>query len=88
MRWRNEISAEVAMVITLGPEIEVPLREAAERLGCPPELLAMSALRERFPRRVPIPEPRDDWERDILSLGVDCGVSLSNEAVSSEGIYE
>jgi len=32
--------------------------------------------------------PRNDWERRLMSLGTDCGVSLSDEAVSSEGIYD
>ena len=33
-------------------------------------------------------QPRDEWERRLLSIATDCGVSLSNEAVSSEGLYE
>ena len=36
----------------------------------------------------PLLEPRDEWERRLLGIGLNCGVSLSNEAVSSEGIYE
>jgi hypothetical protein len=33
-------------------------------------------------------EPRDEWERRLRQAASDCGVSLSDEAVSSEGIYE
>jgi hypothetical protein len=33
-------------------------------------------------------QPRDEWERRLLAIATDCGTSLSNEAVSSEGIYE
>jgi predicted DNA-binding antitoxin AbrB/MazE fold protein len=33
-------------------------------------------------------EPRDDWDRSLLAAGQDCGISLSNVAVSSEGLYE
>jgi predicted DNA-binding antitoxin AbrB/MazE fold protein len=33
-------------------------------------------------------EPRDEWERKLLEAATDCGVSLSNEALSSEGLYE
>ena len=33
-------------------------------------------------------EPRDEWERQLRQAASDCGISLSNEAVSSEGIYE
>ncbi len=31
--------------------------------------------------------PQDDWERNLLASVRDYGVSLSDEAVSSEGIY-
>jgi hypothetical protein len=33
-------------------------------------------------------EPRDEWERRLRALAMDCGVSLSNEALSSEGLYD
>ncbi len=33
-------------------------------------------------------QPRDEFERLLMSLGTDCGVSLSDEALSSDGIYE
>jgi predicted DNA-binding antitoxin AbrB/MazE fold protein len=33
-------------------------------------------------------QPRDEWERGLLAAARDCGVSLSNEAVSSEGLYD
>jgi hypothetical protein len=33
-------------------------------------------------------EPQDEWERRLLELATDCGVSLPNAAVSSEGLYE
>lgn len=32
--------------------------------------------------------PRDDWERLLLSIGVDTGVSLTDEQCSRECIYE
>jgi hypothetical protein len=31
--------------------------------------------------------PRDEWERKLLAQARDYGISLSDEAVSSEGIY-
>jgi predicted DNA-binding antitoxin AbrB/MazE fold protein len=31
---------------------------------------------------------RDDWERLVLGLAKDCGISLPDAAVSSEGLYE
>lgn len=74
------------MVITLSPELEAALNEAASRRGVAPEVLALDALRERFLGT--IPQPRDEWERRLLALAKDCGVSLPDSAVSSEGIYE
>jgi hypothetical protein len=31
---------------------------------------------------------QDDWERRLLEVATDCGISLSDPAVSSEGLYE
>lgn len=76
------------MVITLGPELETVLNELARREGVAPEMLALQALRERFLGAAAIIEPRDEWERQLLEIGTDCGVSLSDEAVSSEGLYD
>lgn len=40
---------------------------------------------ESAPERL---EPQDEWERLLRSLPIDCGVALSDEAVSSEGLYD
>ena len=64
------------------------MNNLARKQGVAPESLAVNALRERFldpSQRIP---PRDGWERGLLAAATDCGVSLSNEAVSSEGLYE
>ncbi len=76
------------MVITLPPQLEAVLSEQARRRGVAPEVLALDALRERFLAGSGALEPRDEWERRLLEAATDCGVSLSNEAVSSEGLYE
>lgn len=75
------------MVITLGPDLDAALHEAARQRGVAPEILALDTLRERFLADLPI-QPRDDWERRLLEAATDCGVSLSHEAVGSEGLYE
>jgi hypothetical protein len=75
------------MVITLDPELEAALSEMARRQGVAPEVLALNVLREHF-LAADLLEPRDEWERRLRSLAKDCGVSLSNWAVSSEGIYD
>jgi hypothetical protein len=76
------------MVIHVEADLESALNAWAKTQGLAPEALALSALRERFlAAKMPL-EPRDDWERRLLAMGSDCGVSLSNEAVSSDGLYE
>jgi hypothetical protein len=74
------------MVLHIGSDLEAFLKEAAARQGVTVEEIAVKALKDRFVR--PRIQPRDDWERRLLGTGSDCGVSLSNEAVSSEGIYD
>ncbi len=75
------------MVITVGPDLEATLNDLARQQGVTPEALALQALRERFLAPAFSP-PRDEWERRLRSAATDCGVSLSNEAVSSEGLYD
>ena len=69
----------------------------AERINSP-TVVKPAKDEEPLPRRRNTPEeakewmrtfvPRDDWERRLLTIGTDCGVSLSNEALSSEGLYD
>ena len=76
------------MVITLPPDLAAALSEQARRRGVAPEALALDALRQRFPPASADLEPRDEWERRLLGLAKDCGVSLSDEALSREEMYE
>jgi hypothetical protein len=78
---------EPDMVINVSPELEAALTEQAQLLKMDPERLALNILRARF-LVVPPVVPQDEWERRLFSIATDCGVSLSNWAVSSEGIYE
>jgi hypothetical protein len=75
------------MTITLGPELEAALIRAAQEKGVPPESLALAVLRERLLTTTVI-EPRDEWERGLLAAARNCGVSLPDEALSSEGLYD
>jgi hypothetical protein len=75
------------MVITLGPELVAALKEAADKQGIPPEELALNVLRIRFLMPAAL-QPRDEWERGLLEAARDCGVSLPDSALSSEGLYD
>jgi len=76
------------MVITLTPQLEAVLSEQARRRGVAPEVLALDALREHFlPASGPL-EPRDEWERQLFGAAIDCGVSVPDSALSSDGLYE
>jgi hypothetical protein len=76
------------MVITLSPDLTAALNDAARKQGVAPEVLALKALRERFLAPALQVQPQDEWGRGLLAAATDCGISLSNEAVSSEGLYE
>jgi hypothetical protein len=75
------------MVITLDPELEAALNEVARHKGIAPEVLALNVLRERILSMAEL-LPRDEWERGLLEAAIDCGVSLPDWAVSSEGLYD
>jgi hypothetical protein len=75
------------MVVNLDPKLEAALKEQARRQGIAPENLAIKLLRERLLPHTRL-EPRDEWERGLLAAASDCGVSLSNEALSCEELYD
>jgi hypothetical protein len=75
------------MTLTLEVDLEAALNEQARRQGVAPEVLAVNALRERFLAAAAL-QPRDEWERGLLEAARDCGVSLPDSALSSEGLYE
>jgi hypothetical protein len=76
------------MVITLGPELDAALNDAARRQGVAPEILALNVLRERFLATAAPLDPRDEWERGLLEAARPWGVSLPDAALSSEGLYD
>lgn len=76
------------MVIKLSPELEAALKERAQREGVTPDVLANRVLRDRFLEPSMSFASQDDWERLVLGLGTDCGVSLPHSALTSEGLYE
>jgi hypothetical protein len=75
-------------VITLAPELEAALTELARTRGVAAEALALHALQERFLAPAPPVQPEDEWERRLLGVAKDCGVSLPDAALSGEALYE
>ena len=76
------------MVITLGPDLELALSNLACKRGVAPEVLALNALRERFLANARQNQPQAEWEQRLLMAATDCGVTLSHDAVGSNGLYE
>ena len=76
------------MTITLDPALETAVKEEAQRQGVAPDALALNVLREQFFALGPAIEPRDEWERRLLGLALNCGVSLSDKALSRETFYD
>lgn len=75
------------MILILGPDLEAALTDQGRRQGITPDVLAIQTLRERFLVAAPL-QPRDEWERGLLAAARDCGVSLPDSALSSEGLYD
>lgn len=75
------------MVITLPPQLEAALSAQARQRGVAPEALALDVLRRQLLPAAP-PVPADEWERRLFAAAVDCGVSVPDAALSSDGLYE
>ena len=75
------------MTITLDAKLEAALKEEAGRRGITPEQLAVRVLQIRF-LTPPELQPRDQWERDLLEIAIDCGASPPDWAFTSEGLYD
>jgi hypothetical protein len=81
---------EISMVIALTPDLEKIVKEQAHRMGKTAEEVVRETLRRGLmpDYRDQLPPPRDDWERRLRELGRPTGVSLTNEQLSRENIYE
>jgi hypothetical protein len=76
------------MVIELSPQLVVALSEQARMRGVTLETLVLETLRDRYlPHAIPV-EPHDDWERKLFESAFECGVTVSDAALSSETLYE
>ena len=63
------------MVITLEPELEAALNQAAPVEGSR-RVLVLNALRQRFLQSATPAVSHDEWELRLLGMARECGVSL------------
>lgn len=75
------------MVLRLSSDLEAALASQASQRGISPEVFAEEMLRKQLIRVTP-PVPVDDWERRLFAAAVDCQVSVPDDALSSEGLYD
>jgi hypothetical protein len=75
------------MVITVPPEIEDALEQAARQLGVTPEGFVLAAVRARLAAGDE-QLPQDAWETSLRRVGAPAGVSLSDEATDRELLYD
>ncbi len=80
------------MTIRLTSDLEEMIRKQASERRVSPEAIIMDVLRERFlplSHGAPLAQqPIDDWKARLRRVATHCGVSLCDEAVSSEGLYD
>ncbi len=76
------------MVLTIEADLEATIRKQAQSTGESPEKMTLNALREKFGEAACASEPQDEWERRLRRIGTPCGVTLSNEALSREEMYD
>jgi hypothetical protein len=78
------------MTITLSEEVERALKARAAKRGTSPDELANQTLKRELlshPTDAGL-QPKDEWEKLLLSVPLQTGVSLTDEQVSREAIYE
>jgi len=80
------------MTINLSADLLAAIADEAQRLGTTPdrivELSLQEHLRPQVARRSGCPPTAEERLQRILAVTKDCGVSLSSEALSSEGLYD
>jgi hypothetical protein len=82
-----------AMTIHLPADLEAAVSSEAQRLGTTPQSLVEDMLRFRFlklpkPGEPMTPEESDEWLRRLKAIAQPCGVSLTDEQLSRETMYD
>jgi hypothetical protein len=77
----------MTLTLTLSAPLAAALQERAALEGLPPEVVADRLLRAKLLPPEPL-TPIDEWERRLFGAAIDCGVSVPDYALSSQGLYE
>jgi hypothetical protein len=81
-------AGEINMNIALDPKLEGAIVAEAKRQGIDPEAVVANLLKKKFLELRQPSDARDDWERLVLAAGSDCGVSIPDSALTSDGLYD
>jgi hypothetical protein len=78
------------ITVSLAPDLEQAALAEAKRRGIPVQELTAEALRALLIARTspPAAMSHGEWKRKLARLGVDCGVSLPDAALTSEALYD
>ena len=76
------------MIIEINGELEAAIAAAAMNAGTTTEELALRCLNSAFSKPTEHYMPRDEWERQMFSIISDCGISLPDSVLSSDGYYD
>jgi hypothetical protein len=74
--------------ITLPTELERVAIEQARRAGKSPQDFVLAILRQSLLSPSSTPAIAQQWHQKLTTVAVDCGTSLSNDALSSTGLYD
>ncbi len=75
------------MIIEIDSELEQVISQQAAIQNKSATEIVVAAVREIYKRPAPF-VPRDEWERRLAAIAGDCGPGLTDEHLSSEGLYE
>lgn len=74
--------------VTLPAELERVAVEEARRAGQSTQEFVLGILRRSLLSLNSTPTDEQEWRQNLTAATVDCGTSLSDEALSSEGLYD
>jgi hypothetical protein len=76
------------MTITLPPDLARRVEAGAKAIGAAPEQHALKLLGELYPKPKPTPEEVAAMIARLTALATDCGVSLTDEQLGREEMYD